>query len=480
MPAIPGRTSVVTARCYPRSDGGPDGHRIVTSAPSGPGSRARTIVSGFLRKDGDEAMTGRMTIHPPIAVRAVAALALAIGLVLAMLPTATAATLRDVRLEAGPQTGYRFSSSGAIVARKDLTLSGKALSQTDRRRVVPNRTGIWIRLTTGALAGYEVRESAVAYIPGLAGDTAYSPAATLSMPAGRYLGYRWDAAWDLDSTVYARIGTATTATATRRAVIDGRPYVLVASGTWKGTWLPVTVPRGLTAQKITCEVPAKPSVTGATIIRTVSTTERKVSLTFDLGGRLDPALDIVERLIVDRVCATLFPTGDALATTQGRAAIALAAAHPGLFEFGNHTKDHCNLRDGGGPAGCPTTPPSAAFIKAQLDAAETATIEVTGRSTRPYWRPPYGASDSRVRTAAAEAGYPVTVMWAIDTIDWKRVKEGGPTTAQIASKVVTDARPGAVVLMHLGGWHTYDALPSMVLRLRAADLQPSTLTDLLR
>ena len=408
------------------------------------------------------------------------ALALALGVALTMLPTAAAATLRDVRLEAGPHSGYRFSTTGAILARKDLTLSGKAMTQTDRRRAVPGRSGIWLRLTSGALAGYELRESPIAYIPGKAGDTAYRPAATISIPAGRYLGYRWDTAWDLASTVYARVGTATTTTATSRAVIDGRPYVRVAAGTWKDTWLPVTEPRGRTAQKITCEVPTKPASTTAVTLRTVSTTERKLSLTFDLGGRLDPALDIVQRLIVDRVCATLFPTGDALATAQGRAAIALAAAHPGLFEFANHTQDHCNLRDGGGGSGCPSTPPSDAFIAAQLAAAEAAIVDVTGRSSKPYWRPPYGAADGRVRSAAAGAGYPVNVMWAIDTIDWRRVSDGGPTTAQIASKVVSGATPGAIVLMHLGGWHTYDALPSMVLRLRAAGLQPTTLTDLLR
>ena len=393
--------------------------------------------------------------------------------------TARAATLRDVRLEAGPQTGYRFSSTGAITARKDVTLSGKTTSQTDRRRLVPGRSGIYLRLTTGSLAGYEVLESAVAHIPGKAGDTAYASAATVQMPAGRYLGYRWDTSWGLASTVFGRLGAAATTKATRRAVIDGRPYVLVTGGTWSGTWLPVTAPRSLTAQRLTCEVPAKPAPGSATILRTVATTERKVALTFDMGGRLDPAMDIVERLIVDRVCATLFPTGDALATAQGRAAIALAGAHPELFEMANHTQDHCNLRDGG-PSGCPSSPPSADFIAQQLHDASAKTLEVTGMDDRPYWRPPYGASDSRVRSAAAAAGYPVTVMWAIDTIDWKRVSDGGPTTATIAAKVVTNATPGAIVLMHLGGWHTYDALPSMVARLRAAGLQPTTVTDLVR
>jgi hypothetical protein len=36
------------------------------------------------------------------------------------------------------------------------------------------------------------------------------------------------------------------------------------------------------------------------------------------------------------------------------------------------------------------------------------------------------------------------------------------------------------VLMHLGGWNTFDALPSMVMRLRGNGLQPTTVTDLVR
>jgi hypothetical protein len=71
-------------------------------------------------------------------------------------------------------------------------------------------------------------------------------------------------------------------------------------------------------------------------------------------------------------------------------------------------------------------------------------------------------------------------MWDIDTIDWRATADGGPTAASMATKVVTNAQTGSIVLMHLGGWHTYDALPSMVTRLRAANLQPTTISALLR
>jgi peptidoglycan/xylan/chitin deacetylase (PgdA/CDA1 family) len=411
-------------------------------------------------------------------VRMLAVAILVSGAILVEASPAAAAT-RPVRLEAGPQAGYRFSSTGAVVARKDIVVANPVSAATDRRRVVPNRAGIYLRIMSGSLSGYEVRESALAYIPGIAGDTAYTPAAKATLAAGRYLGYRFDGDWDLASTRYASLSTATTATTTRRAVIDGRPYVRLDDGPWSGSWMPVTASRGLTAARIACSVPARSPAGTSAILRRIPTTQAGLALTFDLGGRLTPAIDIMERLIVDRVCATIHPTGDAALTTTGTAVMGLIKAHPELFEVGNHTMHHCNLRDGGGGKICPTTPPTVGRIQAELQRAEETIVALTGRSTKPYWRPPYGASDSRVRAAASAIGYRTTLMWDIDTIDWKTIADGGPTTAAIADKVVTRAQRGSIVLMHLGGYHTYDALPSMVLRLRAAGLQPTTISDLL-
>jgi peptidoglycan/xylan/chitin deacetylase (PgdA/CDA1 family)/LysM repeat protein len=208
-----------------------------------------------------------------------------------------------------------------------------------------------------------------------------------------------------------------------------------------------------------------------------------VALTFDMGGRLDPGVAILNFLIDRGVCATLFPTGAMAQATQGQAIMAIVGAHPELFEIGNHTMHHCDLVRGG--LGSPTTapcaggPPTAAFIRRELTDAAAILRQQTGQDPAPYWRPPYGSLNSGVIQAAAAVGYTKTFMWDIDTIDWKPISEGGPTAQQIATKVITQAEGGSNVLMHLGGYETLDALRIMVSGLRDRGFLLTSLSDLL-
>ena len=93
-------------------------------------------------------------------------------------------------------------------------------------------------------------------------------------------------------------------------------------------------------------------------------------------------------------------------------------------------------------------------------------------------RPPYGVYTDAVLATAAQAGYTKTIMWSLDTIDWRPLAEGGPTAEQIASTVVTSSGSGSIILMHLGGYETLDALRMVVPALRERGLLLTSVSDL--
>jgi peptidoglycan/xylan/chitin deacetylase (PgdA/CDA1 family) len=227
--------------------------------------------------------------------------------------------------------------------------------------------------------------------------------------------------------------------------------------------------------------PATPSP-GATLLPTLSPSgglatvvsygprgSNQVALTFDMGGRLDPAVDIVTWLVDHHVHATFFPTGKAgSTTTEGQAVLALTAAHPELFDVGNHSWDHPDF-----------TTLTAAQMAEQLTSTETAVAPAVGQTTKPWFRPPFGALNQAVQAGVGAAGWSYLVMWDVDTIDWKATADGGPTAADIATRVLSKAQGGSIVLMHLGGWHTLEALPDILAGLQAKGLQPVTLAEML-
>jgi putative cell wall-binding protein/peptidoglycan/xylan/chitin deacetylase (PgdA/CDA1 family) len=252
-----------------------------------------------------------------------------------------------------------------------------------------------------------------------------------------------------------------------------RAYLLGGTGS-----VPVGIAKAVQHILSVCWTSYKPPAGAQQWIFSIPAATNQVALTFDMGGRLDPAVQIMNFLVANQVCATIFPTGESADTTIGRQVMAIIAAHPELFEVGNHTMHHCDLVTGEQSAtdpDCPDGRPTNAFIAKELTDAAAIISRLTGQDPRPYWRAPFGAVDATVRAAAAAVGYTKTFQWSIDTIDWS----ASTTTAQIVSRVLDNATSGSIVLMHLGGYNTLSALPTVVSGIRGKGMHPTALSDML-
>ncbi|HET7704241.1 MAG TPA: polysaccharide deacetylase family protein [Candidatus Limnocylindrales bacterium] len=195
-------------------------------------------------------------------------------------------------------------------------------------------------------------------------------------------------------------------------------------------------------------------------------------MTFDMGGRVGDALAIVDWLVANGVHATIFMTGamaDSQATDAGRRVLAVIEDHPRLLTLGNHSYTHRDFRS-----------LSAAEIRDELRRTEAAIAPFCSQDLRPFFRPPSGGVDADVLAAVGAAGYRDTILWDVDTIDWRPIRNDppGPTADQIVAKVLGNARGGSIVLMHLGGYETFAALPRVVAGLRGAGYDLVTLDEM--
>jgi peptidoglycan/xylan/chitin deacetylase (PgdA/CDA1 family) len=191
-----------------------------------------------------------------------------------------------------------------------------------------------------------------------------------------------------------------------------------------------------------------------------------------MGGRVGDALAIMDWLVDHDVHASIFMTGamaDNPNTAAGRKVLGIIDAHPDLFTLGNHSYTHRDFRT-----------LTAVQIRDELRRTEVALAARCSQDPRPFFRPPSGGYDAEVLAAVGAAGYRFTVTWDIDTIDWRPIANDppGPTADQIVTKVLTRAQGGSIVLMHLGGYETFEALPRIVAGLRAAGFSLVTLDEM--
>ncbi|WP_074034109.1 LysM peptidoglycan-binding domain-containing protein [Exiguobacterium sp. AT1b] len=203
------------------------------------------------------------------------------------------------------------------------------------------------------------------------------------------------------------------------------------------------------------------SAAASKFITSVNTTSKVVALTFDDGADGANTNKILDILAKNNVKATFFLTGSGANNHPQYIKNIAAKGH----QLGNHSYTHPDF-----------TKLTATQMKSELDRTEALIKSLTGKTTKPLFRAPFGAVNSTVLNGVGAAGYGYTIQWNIDTIDWK-----GLTASQINTKVQTNIKPGSIVLMHTGAGApgTPLALPTMISQLKAKGYQFVTVSQLL-
>ncbi|MEO7909431.1 MAG: polysaccharide deacetylase family protein, partial [Roseiflexaceae bacterium] len=189
-----------------------------------------------------------------------------------------------------------------------------------------------------------------------------------------------------------------------------------------------------------------------------------VSLTLDAGADAAPVPAMLKTLREHNVKITFFLTGKWIKDNPDMARAIVADGH----EIANHTFTHPDMRN-----------LSDAAILKELDDTEALLTEITGASSRPFFRPPFGAYDKRVLQLLVGAGY-LPIYWTLDSLD----SVGEPKTPdflleRVTAKLTPEKLRGAIILAHCGSQPTADALPRILDRFAEMGFEVKKLSEVL-
>lgn len=233
---------------------------------------------------------------------------------------------------------------------------------------------------------------------------------------------------------------------------------------------------------------APPAASPASVIGTVrrvklSHGRKLVALTFDLcEGALETAgYDgrVIDYLRANKIKATLFAGGKWMVSHGERTAQLMADP---LFEIGTHGWAHANLHVATGKAvDDEISGAITAYEDARRALAARSCAVGSGELARipaapPLFRFPFGACHAEAMAAVARAGQ-FAIQWDVVTGDPDR----NQTAAGIARAVLTETKPGSIIVAHANGrgWHTAEALPLFVPQLKARGYEFVTVSALL-
>lgn len=211
--------------------------------------------------------------------------------------------------------------------------------------------------------------------------------------------------------------------------------------------------------------------------------KKLIALTFDLceqpgeiAGYDGAIIDYLRR---ENIKATFFAGGKWMRSHEERTQQLMADP---LFEIGNHSEAHRNLRLlEGAKLHDEVIGPQRSYeaIRTRLAESQCARMQQQAMQSVPpritLFRFPYGACNERALREVHDQGL-LAIQWDIST--------GDPAPQQSSAAIIRAmlrAKPGSIVLNHANGrgWHTATALPIAIEKLRKQGFEFVTVSELL-
>ncbi len=199
----------------------------------------------------------------------------------------------------------------------------------------------------------------------------------------------------------------------------------------------------------------------AVTLASVPTEEKVIALTFDDGPWPITTENILATLKKEDVKATFFMIGQPLRSFPEIAKKVVGDGH----EIANHTAHHWYHKM------------SPLVAQREIDDTNKIILETLNVKTN-YFRPPGGVLTNGL-VAYAHKLNDAVLMWSVDSGDSNPRR---PSVEKIVKNVISQAKPGGIVLMHDGGGkhdNTAKALPIIIKKLRAEGYRFVNTTELL-
>ena len=211
--------------------------------------------------------------------------------------------------------------------------------------------------------------------------------------------------------------------------------------------------------------------------------EKVIALTFDLCEQRGEIAGydgrVIDYLRQQGVKGTFFAGGKWMASHQARTEQLMLDP---LFEIGNHTETHRNLRittleiarqEIFAPQKIYEDTRAHLAMNQCVAPLDAAMSHIPARPR--LFRFPYGACNDATLKAVNDAGM-LAIQWDVSTGD----PDPHATATAIANAMVHEAKPGSIIVGHANGrgWHTFEALPIAIPKLKAEGYKFVTVSEL--